>query len=152
MFKTCWLHVGILSLFEGSNVFQWEIEGDGRGDHMVCTKFVMWHFMIAFKVDMFKISIYNFCNHFLKMDVSICIPFDINWKHRSSLFESALVIKICICLHVGVQCGGEEHHFDTWRGYFPFGLNYLDVFKEKNQSVIISKTMIFERNQYNFKM
>jgi hypothetical protein len=36
-----------------------------------------------------------------------------------------------MCLHVRFQCGGEEHYFDTWRGYLPFGLNYLDVFKEK---------------------
>jgi hypothetical protein len=34
-------------------------------------------------------------------------------------------------LHLRFQCGGEEHYFDTWRGYLPLGLNYLDVFKEK---------------------
>jgi len=81
--------------------------------------------------DMLKISRNNFCNHFFKMDVSICISFDINWKHRSSLFESTLGIKICICLHVRFQCAWEEHISETWRGYLPFGLNYLDVFKEK---------------------
>jgi len=37
MFNICWFHGGILLLFEGFNVFQWEIQWVGRGHHMVCT-------------------------------------------------------------------------------------------------------------------
>jgi hypothetical protein len=120
-----------------------------------CAPFVMWQFMIISRTlwcillvwNMFKINKHDFCNHFFKMYVNIWIFFlDVNWKHRSNLFETTLVTIICICLHVRFQCGWEEHYVDTWKGYLPLGLNYLDVSKKRNQSVIISKNMIFEWN------
>jgi hypothetical protein len=89
--------------------------------------------------------------------VSIWIFFlDVNWKHKSNLFE--ITIKwfkfayVCMwgCNVVGIQRSTILTH---WGGiYNHLGLIIWMFSKKKNQSVIISKTMIFEKNQYNFKI
>jgi hypothetical protein len=42
-----------------------------------------------------------------------------------------MVINICKNTFAGVQCDGKNQIFSDWKNYLPFGLEYLNVFREK---------------------